>query len=111
MNLEQLNVTQRKELAAFQTQHGLRVRRATAMRLLCITDDAAFYKVVDANPTLAHRLPGEVQAKYLTAEIFALLYLTPCIPVCDPRGAGKLPVANKKPPLANNKLPVAKKPN
>lgn len=50
-----------------------RVTRARAMELLCIDDDRTFRKVIDANPQIAHRLPGETRAKYLTSELARLL--------------------------------------
>lgn len=53
--------------------HGCRVRRGDAMRMLCIIDDRTWQKVLDANPQLRHRLRGERQFKYVTAEIFRLL--------------------------------------
>lgn len=59
--------------AAFVQAHGARVRRATAMKLLGIEDGRTFKKVVDVNPGIVHKLKGEGQPKYLTAEIFGLL--------------------------------------
>lgn len=59
--------------ASLVERHGVRVRAGVAMQLLCIADADTFRKVVDANPQLKHCLPGEVQPKYLVAEIFALL--------------------------------------
>lgn len=50
-----------------------RVSRQTAMSLLCIDNKATFRKVVDANPRLVHKLPGEKRAKYLTSVITELL--------------------------------------
>jgi len=61
-----------------------RVSRAVAMRLLSISTDDTFGKVVDANPQLKHRLPGETRFKYLTDEIRKLLAPKPT--VCDLRG-------------------------
>lgn len=58
----------------FVALHKARVRRAKAMELLNIDSDRTFAKVVDANPQLAHRLPGETQDKYLTEQIFRLLH-------------------------------------
>lgn len=55
------------------SEYPARVARATAMRILAITDDKVFRKVVDANPQVVHRIAGEVRAKYLTAELFRLL--------------------------------------
>lgn len=55
------------------SQYPLRVRRAVAMRLLCIENDDLFKKVVDATPGLAHKLPGETNAKYLTSVIAKML--------------------------------------
>lgn len=53
--------------------HPARVPRATAMKILGVKSGRVFGKVVDANPQLVHRVPGEVRAKYLTAELFKLL--------------------------------------
>jgi hypothetical protein len=64
-----------------------RVTRMVAMRLLSCGTDRTFAKVVDANPQLKHRLPGEVRFKYLTGEIRKLL-APPT--VCDPRGRKQL---------------------
>ncbi len=50
-----------------------RVSRQRAMLLLCIEDDRTFAKVVDANPDLIHKLPGETRAKYRTEVIAKLL--------------------------------------
>lgn len=58
---------------AFVAEHGARVRRTEAMALLGIRDKHTFTKVVDANPQMRHKLPGEGQAKYLTSVIFELL--------------------------------------
>lgn len=74
-------------LGEFQREHGARVRRAEAMRLLGIVDKQAFRKVVDANPTLRHRLNGEAQDRYLTAAIHALLYTAPAR--CATRGEAR----------------------
>lgn len=60
-----------------------RVTRAEAMRLLGCRSGRVFRKVVDANPRLKHRLPGETHFRYLTAVIKELV--TPPT-VCDPRG-------------------------
>ena len=60
-------------LCEFQHHHGARVRRSDAMRLLVITNRHTFNKVVDANPGMRHRIPGEGQYKYLTAVIYNLL--------------------------------------
>ncbi len=70
---EQMRVRREQALAAFLRANGQRVRRATAMQLLCIESEQTFKKVVDANPGLVHRLKGETQPKYVTAEIFRLL--------------------------------------
>ena len=43
------------------------------MLLLGIKSDALFRKVVDANPQVCHRLPGETRCRYLTAELAKLL--------------------------------------
>ena len=59
-------------------EHGARVRRRQAMRLLSIRDAALFKKVVDANPDLKHKLNGEGQTKYLTAVIFRLTSAARC---------------------------------
>lgn len=50
-----------------------RITSGEAMQLLGIKAKATWRKVVDANPHLAHKLPGEVRAKYLTAAVLALL--------------------------------------
>ncbi len=50
-----------------------RVTRQRAMELLCIADDKVFAKVVDANPELVHKLPGETRARYRTDIIARLL--------------------------------------
>jgi hypothetical protein len=55
------------------SKYPARVKRHVAMELLSIDDDEVFRKVVDANPDLAHRLPGEKKAKYLTEVIAKLL--------------------------------------
>ena len=60
-------------LVAFQRRYGARVRRSEAMAILCISDSRIFHKVVDATPGLAHRVPGERQAKYVTAVLYFLL--------------------------------------
>lgn len=70
--LNSLTPEQRAGLAAFQREHGVRVRRAVAMALLGIADSHTFRKVVDATPELEHRLPGERQARYVTAVIYQL---------------------------------------
>ena len=36
-----------------------------------------FRKIVDANPEIAHRLPGEVRSKYLVVRLVALLEQRP----------------------------------
>lgn len=61
-----------------------RVARALAKKLLSCDNERTFKKVVDANPQLKHRLPGETRFKYLTDEIRKLLAPKPT--VCDPRG-------------------------
>lgn len=58
------------------SKYPARVRRAVAMQLLCIENDDTFKKVVDANPGLAHKLPGETESKYLTEVIAKLLQPT-----------------------------------
>lgn len=50
-----------------------RVNAAVARAYLGITDREVWRKVVDANPQLVHRIPGEVRAKYLTSELQKLL--------------------------------------
>ena len=50
-----------------------RVNAKTACLILSITHKSVFRKVVDANPQVVHRLPGEVRPKYLTCELLALL--------------------------------------
>jgi hypothetical protein len=55
------------------SKYTARVTRHVAMELLCIDDPRVFRKVIDANPDLAHRLPGEKKAKYLRAVIDRLL--------------------------------------
>ena len=50
-----------------------RVSRVLAMRALDVTEGRLFKKIVDANPDLVHRLPGETRAKYRTAVIARLL--------------------------------------
>lgn len=72
MNFNSLTAEQQAELAAFQRAHGLRVRRSQAMALLSIGHADTFRKVVDANPGLAHRVPGEKQDKYVTSVIYNL---------------------------------------
>ena len=68
-----------------------RVNRATAMRLLSVTG-YVFKKVVDANPQLKHKLPGETRCRYLRDEIAKLLRAVPAAPtVCDPRGRKSKP--------------------
>lgn len=54
----------------------LRVSRAVAMEILGV-DRETFRKILEVNPQLAHRIPGEVRAKYLTRELFALLKPVP----------------------------------
>lgn len=51
----------------------LRVTRREAMGMLGIKCQATFRKVVDANPDLCHRLPGETRNHYLVARISQLL--------------------------------------
>ena len=55
------------------SKYPSRVTRAVAMELLSIDDKALFTKVVDANPELIHRLPGETRARYRTSVIADLL--------------------------------------
>jgi hypothetical protein len=50
-----------------------RVQARRAMELLSVRTWATFRKVVDANPDLVHRLPGESRARYSTAVIASLL--------------------------------------
>lgn len=50
-----------------------RVNGKTAREILCVPDKEVFRKIVDANPQLVHRIPGEVRPKYLTRELLALL--------------------------------------
>ena len=77
-------------LAAYVQTHGTRVRRKAAMALLCIHDKHVFQKVVDANPDLIHKLPGEGQTKYLTAVIFRLVSARPGSAArCSTKGAGQ----------------------
>ena len=54
-----------------------RVSRKTAMLLLGILHSRTFTKVVDANPRLVHRLPGEQRARYRVDEIARLLSPAP----------------------------------
>jgi len=70
------------------THYPARVTRQVAMQLLCVTSKRTFKKVVDANPQLRHRLPGEVRYKYLRDEIAKLLTRPT---VCDPRGRKSKP--------------------
>jgi hypothetical protein len=65
-------------LLEFQQAHGLRVRRAVAMALLDVSDERTFRKIVDANPELAHRIPGESQDRYVTSVIYRLLPTARC---------------------------------
>jgi hypothetical protein len=53
--------------------YPVRVDRHTARKLLAVNDDRTFRKIIDANPHIVHRIPGEVRAKYLTRELLALL--------------------------------------
>lgn len=56
------------------------------MQMLCVSG-RVFKKVVDANPQLKHKLPGETRCRYLRDEIAKLLRAVPAAPtVCDPRG-------------------------
>lgn len=55
------------------TKEPARVPRRRAMELLSIDDERVFAKVVDANPSLRHKLKGEKRCKYLTAVIAELL--------------------------------------
>lgn len=73
LSLDKLSDPEMKALRVYQTRHGARVRAATAMKLLDVPSKRTFQKIVDANPELAHRLPGEGQPRYLTAAIFLLL--------------------------------------
>lgn len=73
LSLAKLTDAETKALRAYQTRHGARVRAHRAMELLDVPSKRTFQKIVDANPELAHRLPGEGQPRYLTAAIFLLL--------------------------------------
>lgn len=64
------------------SKYPARVTRHVAMELLCIDDPRVFRKVIDANPDLAHRLPGEKKAKYLLAIIARLLEPENCNSRC-----------------------------
>jgi hypothetical protein len=55
------------------SKYPARVTRCVAMELLSVKDDETFRKVIDANPDLAHTLPGETKAKYLLVVIARLL--------------------------------------
>ena len=81
--LEALTPPERFALLRFSHRHGARVRRAEAKLILGIRDNKTFRKVVDANPHLRHRIPGEDQDKYLTAVLFLLL---PAPARCATRG-------------------------
>lgn len=61
------------ELSEYLAKHGARVRRGEAMAMLSVESEKVWQNVLDANPQLKHRLPGEGQSKYSTAEIFRLL--------------------------------------
>lgn len=50
-----------------------RISSGAAMELLGIKSKVTWRKVIDANPHLAHKLPGEVRPKYLTSAVLALL--------------------------------------
>lgn len=50
-----------------------RVNAKRAREILSVVSSNLFRKIVDANPQLVHRLPGEVRPKYLTSELLALL--------------------------------------
>jgi hypothetical protein len=50
-----------------------RVTRAVAMRAFDVRDDETFKKIVDANPNLVHRLPGEIRMMFRSTEIVRLL--------------------------------------
>ena len=64
--------TGRKRMTDF-SKLPARVSRSKAMELLSIEDERVFAKVVDANPSLKHKIKGEKRCKYLTAEIARLL--------------------------------------
>jgi hypothetical protein len=64
------------------SKYPARVTRHVAMELLCIVDPRVFRKVIDANPDLAHRLPGEKKAKYLLAIIARLMEPENCESRC-----------------------------
>lgn len=51
----------------------IRVTARVAMRMLDIHTWGLFRKVVDANPDLVHRLPGETRARYSVAVIQRLM--------------------------------------
>lgn len=59
-------------------QQSARVNAAEARRMLGVRDKRVWRKVVDANPQLVHRLPGEVRNRYLTRELLKLLP-QPCV--------------------------------
>lgn len=84
------------------SDYPARVTRAVAMELLCVNTDRAFKKVVDANPRLRHKLPGETRWRYLREEIARLLSPNAASragvstqagrpSVCDPRGRKSKP--------------------
>lgn len=56
-----------------QLLNHARVPRWVALRALDITEDATLKKVVDANPDLVHKLPGETKARYRSTVIARLL--------------------------------------
>jgi hypothetical protein len=58
-------------------QYPARVTRSVAMSILAVSDHETFNKIVAVHPRLVHRIPGEVRAKYLTRELFALLEPAP----------------------------------
>lgn len=99
------------ELREYVRAHGARVSRGLAMTLLCITDSHTFRKVVDANPALAHRLPGEGRSKYSTAEIHRLLAARArCAPVVAAGGIEKRGQPSPQ-PSSLKKAMAGKQPN
>ena len=56
--------------------HPARVTRSVALEILNV-NSATFTKIVENNPQVVHRISGEVRAKYLTRELFALLNPVP----------------------------------
>jgi hypothetical protein len=50
-----------------------RLSAREAMTFLGIKDRRTWRKVIDANPAMVHRLPGEDRPKYLTGELKKLI--------------------------------------